>query len=137
MDSYSIISYPAKDLPKEFHAFVYSKWLRSLRQGNDFFKMVHAEDYYRAYHHYLTALFSRPDAVIRLAHLSDDQDIVLGFSFCRGSVLDYVYVQKDFRRMGIGRLLVPKQIDTISHVTRTGLTIWGSTCGHWKFNPFA
>lgn len=135
--SYTVLSYAAKDLPEAYIGLVFSKWLRSLRYGNDFFRLIDAESYYKAYHPVVTAVLSKPEAVVRIAVLTDDHDVALGFSVSRGNVLDYVYVDRLNRRIGIGKSLVPGTIDTISHVTKTGLTIWGSKAGHWKFNPFS
>ncbi len=73
---------------------------------------------------------------MKLAVLTDDRDVVLGFSVSRGKVLDYVHVQKDLRKQGIGTALIPLGIDTITHLTKSALPIWGSKYGSWKFNPF-
>jgi GNAT superfamily N-acetyltransferase len=137
MSTYSVLSFPAQDIPKDYLPLIFSKWLRSLRYGNDMFKLIDVDAYYRTYHHYIGLILQRVDAVVRLAVLTDDKDVVLGFSVSHGSVLDYVHVHKDQRRQGIGMALLPLGIDTISHVTKTGLSIWGSKFREWKFNPFA
>lgn len=136
MSSYTVIAYPAEKLPDEYKHVVHARWLRSLRHGNDFFRLVDAEGYYAAYFQHIITMMNRPGATIRMAVLTDDRDVVLGFSVARGSILDYVHVQAAQRRMGIGKSLIPKDIDTITHLTKTGLTIWGSKYGYWKFNPF-
>lgn len=135
--SYRVLSFPSSKLPTAYIGLVYSKWLRSLRYGNDLFRLIDADSYYKAYHRHVSLVLEHPNTVIRIAVLSDDHDVVLGFSVSRGNVLDYVHVHKDQRRLGIGRSLVPDGIEWITHVTKTGLTIWGSKAGHWKFNPFA
>ncbi len=116
---------------------ILSRWKRSLRYGNDYFKLAAPDPYFAAYDRYIGYLLGCDNCRVRLAVLSDAPDVVLGFSVARGSTLDYVHVQKDFRRQGIGKLLVPANIDTITHLTRTGLTIWGSKYPKWSFNPFA
>ncbi len=116
---------------------IFSKWKRSLRHGNDYFKLIDSDAYYEIYDRYISRLLADPLSVIRLAVLTDDRDIVLGFSVCRRHVLDYVHVHKDHRRCGIGTRLVPRGTSEITHVTKTGLTIWGSKYPDWKFNPFA
>jgi hypothetical protein len=70
--------------------------------------------------------------------LTDDPDVILGFSVYRRNVLDYVYVHKHHRRIGIATTLVPAGVDTITHVTKNALTIWGSheRARSWKFDPF-
>lgn len=141
MSRYRVIAFLGPDLPMNYIGLVYSRWMRSLRYGNDFFKMADSDTYYQAYERYIQVLLRKPNTLVRLAVLADDEDVVLGFSISRSSteehILDYVHVHKDCRKLGIARKLVPNDIDTITHVTKTGLSIWGSKFSHWKFNPFA
>lgn len=146
---YSIISFHGWELPPQYHNVIYSKWLRSLRHGNDYFKLVDAEAYYSTYRRYIEKILSLPETVVRLAVIADDHDVVLGFSVSRKNILDYIHVLRirteiptglaisDYRRHGIGAHLLPPGIDTFTHLTKTALTIWGSKFQHWKFNPFA
>ncbi len=137
MSSYQVVSYEGHALPKTYHALVFARWLKTLRSNNEYFRLIDSDSYYKSYHRYIEKILDELDSVVRLAVLSDDQDIVLGFSVVRFPVLDYVHVHKDQRRQGIAKCLVPPGIDTISHLTKIGMTIWGSKYGHWKFNPFA
>lgn len=118
-------------------SYIYSKWLRSLRYDNDFFRLIDHRAYWPAYQHYIFRLLSRRETMLRLAVLTEDPDVILGFSVFRGNVLDYVYVHKHQRRLGIGTRLLPPGVETITHLTKTGMSIWGSKYGSWKFNPFA
>lgn len=144
MSSYSIISYPAKDLPEVYEPLIYSKWLRSLRFGEQIFKDMDSNEYYTKHHAYIKRLLSCPDTSVRLAVLSEDHDIVLGFSVSRGDILDYVHVHKDYRRMGIGRALLPEKITTITHLTKTARRILGESKDQYfiyldfkmKFKPY-
>lgn len=135
--TYSIISYPAKDLPEAYTALIFSRWLRSFRNGNPFIKKADPGGYYKHYHAYIENLLSKPDSVVRLAVLSDDHDVALGFSVVREDVLDYVHVQVNHRRQGIAKKLVPPGITTISHTTQLALGIWQEKYKEIKFNPFA
>ncbi len=136
MTSYTVTAYKGPDLPQQYVGLIYSKWLRSYRYGNDFIHLTDPSAYYPAYHCYISKILANPDTVICLAQLTEDMDVVLGFSVSRKNVLDYVHVHSYSRKMGIGSRLVPKGIDTISHLTKIGLSIWGSKYGKWKFNPF-
>lgn len=137
--TYSIVAYPAKELPKQYIAMVYSKWLRSLRFGNPLFKQVVSEEFYKQYHSYLEMLMAKPDSVVRVAVLTDDPDVALGFSVAREDVLDYVHVHKDNRQLGIAKKLLPPRVATFTHITTTAMQIWRSKpkYKHLKFNPFA
>lgn len=137
--TYSVISYPASKLPDRFKALIFSKWLRSLRFGNPLFEHADSASYYREYHLYIEKLLAKPDSIVRLAVLTDDQDVVLGFSVSREDVLDYVHVHKDHRNMYIGSKLVPDFITTFTHLTKSAVAIWHEKpkFRHLKFNPFA
>lgn len=137
MSSYSVRAWTGRDYPTGYTGLVFSKWLRSLRYGNDFFKLIDPDAYYEAYQQYIARILLKPDCLARFAYLSTEPDVVLGFSICRDNILDYVHVHKDFRQLGIGKHLIPAGIDTVTHLTRTGMTIWNKKYKHWKFNPFA
>lgn len=139
IDKCVIVKYPADALPEQYVNFILSAWKRSLREGNEYFKLAKYSAFFDAYNIYLNNILDDDRAVVRMALIDDSRDVALGFSVCRDSILDYVYVTKDngARRQGIGKLLVPNNIDTITHLTRTGLTIWGNKYPKWTFNPFA
>ena len=134
--TYSVISFPGDSLPEAYRNMIYSKWLRSLRYGNDYFKLIDSASYYSSYQKYIELLLSKPNCTVRLAVLSDNHDVVLGFCVHRDTVLDYCHVQKDFRKQGIGMSLLPPAFDTITHVTYIGMSIWASKYPSVKLNPF-
>jgi hypothetical protein len=136
VESYSIISYPAHLLPTSYENLIYARWMRTLRYGNDYFKLIHPDSYYAAYQVYIRSLLARPTAVVKLAVLTSTPDDVLGWSLSEGNTLHYVHVQKDARRIGLGTSLIPKDLDTITHITKTGMLIWSSKWPKVKFNPF-
>lgn len=133
--SYSIIAYSASQLPISYEGFIKAKLKRSLRDGNDLYKMVDAKSYFDAYEFYINRLLSTPGAIIRLAVLTDSPDVALGWSLINGDILHYVFVQRDARNKGIGTALVPVPIQWISHITHTGARIWNKH-KHVRFNPF-
>lgn len=136
--TFSILSYKASELPKNYEGMVYSKWLRTLRRGNPVFsKMDTSGPFYEQYHEFLEKLLAKPDSVIKLAVLTDDHDVVLGFSASREDVLDYVYVQPEQRNQKLSNALIPEGITTFSHITNMWFPIWQSKYKHWQFNPFA
>lgn len=136
LDSYVVIQFPGAMLPAEYHNMIYSKWLRSLRYGNDYFKLIAPDAYYKNYTKQIDFVLNQYNCIVRLAVLSDDHDVVLGFSVIRGNILDYVHVHKDMRRQGIAKALIPQGIEVVTHLTKIGLSIFGKTKGV-IFNPFA
>ncbi len=137
--SYSIIAFPAAKLPTQYTALIFSKWLRSLRFGNPMFRKINSSDYYTNYQTYIENLLKKPDSQVRLAVLSDDHDVVLGFSVSREDVLDYIHVHADYRKTGIGTALLPDGINVFTHITLSSLPIWREKekYKYLKFNPFA
>lgn len=123
-------------LPEQYRNLIYSKWLRSYRFGNEFMKLIDSNSYYKFYHEYISRVLAEKNTIVCLAVLTDDRDVVLGFSVSRGTNLDYVHVHKDNRRLGIGTFLLPKDIDSFTHLTKTGMAIWNNKYPSWKCNPF-
>lgn len=137
MSSYKIVAYSAFALPQAYVNLIYSRWMRSFRYGNDIIKLCDSNAYYFAYRSYISKVLMQRDAVVQMAVLTDAPDVVLGFSVSRGTILDYVHVHKDNRRVGIGQKLIPAGITVFTHLTKTGKTIWKNKYKDWKFNLFA
>jgi hypothetical protein len=135
LSSYLLLEYAPGKLPEAYFNFVLSRWLRTFKRGNDYMKLVRDDAYYKAYEPYLKRLLDV--ATVRLAVLSDDRDVTLGFAVARGNVLDYICVHPMQQFQGIATQLLPEGIDTITHLTRTGLTIWANKYPKLVFNPFA
>src|SRR5271166_5811041 len=98
------------DVPESYKNLVLSKWLRSLRFGNDYFQIIDADVYFKTYSQYITLILNRPLTVVRLAVLTDDPDVVLGFSVSEKNKIHFVHVHKDHRRLGIGSDLLPPNV---------------------------
>ncbi len=135
--TYSIVSFKATALPAQYHGLIFEKWMRSLRAGNPAFKNIDYDSFVRMYHADKENRARKPGSNGRLAVLTDDPDVVLGFSVSREDVLDSIWVHKDNRNLGIGSKLLPKGITTITHITLTGIGIWRKKYKHWKYNPWA
>lgn len=135
--TYSVISFKGAELPAAYRPLIFSRWLRSFRFGVAYIKKTDPTEYYKKYHQFIELLLSKPDSTVRLAVLTDDHDVVLGFSVSREDVLDYVHVQVDHRKNGIAKKLVPKNITTATHMTQLAQGIWQAKYKQLKFNPFA
>lgn len=133
--SYNIVSYKAPQLPQQFKHLVLANFLNSLKVGNDFFKRIDQDAYYSWYGRNVEYLMKRPNVIIRLALLSD-RDTSVGWCMSEGNILHYVWIPKDQRRKGIATDLVPKQFDTITHLTNKGINIWDKKFPLVRFNPF-
>lgn len=139
--SYSILTFFGKDLfthHKIYEAFVCANWRQSLKKYNSVFKaMDDHQAYDKEYSAYIKKLIEKPGCTIRLAVLTDEPEIVLGFSSKREDVLDYVFVRSEQRNQKISTALIPNNITTFTHITNMWIPIWQSKYKDWKFNPFA
>ena len=104
--------------PNTDSAMVYSTWRNSAyygvpRRTNDaklFFKNMT-----RAIREILKT------AQVRVACLDDDPLFIVGYAVFTGIHLDWVYVKADYRKKGVGTLLVPKNVETVtSYETKIG-----------------
>jgi GNAT superfamily N-acetyltransferase len=134
--SYEVIAFAGANLPLRYQGLVYSRWLLGLRYGNEYYRLTSARSYFDHYHAFLTRLINQRGTIVRLAVLSDDHDVALGFSVARGRLLDFVHVQRDMRNQGIGSKLVPGDIEAITHLTKAGKAIWQTKYPQWYFDPF-
>jgi hypothetical protein len=135
--SYTIISFTGSDLPESYKGLVYSRWLRSHRYGNFIFKMIPSDIYYNQYGMHISQLIANPKCEVKIAVLTDDHDVVLGFSVNRGTNLDYVHVHYVQRGQRIASHLVPKDIKFITHWTYMGERFATKRYGGYVFNPYA
>jgi GNAT superfamily N-acetyltransferase len=66
-----------------------------------------------------------PGAKVRVACLEDDPSTILGYSVATGTHLDWIYVKVEYRHMGIGNMLMPKDIETVTdRFTKIGRVIF-------------
>jgi hypothetical protein len=134
-EEYKVISYCGALLPKNYRNMVFSRWLRSLRFGNRYFKIIDQEPYFRVYHAFIESILAKQFTTVKLAVITNEPDVCFGWSVCEPQTLHYVHVQRDYRQSGIGTSLIPKDIKTITHVTNAWEEIWHKY-PHTKFNPF-
>lgn len=116
--------------------FILATWLRGLRYGNDWFELIPKEIYFEFYQKVIVAIMSRPDTVVKVACLKEDQDVILAYSVYSGNCLHWIFCKREWRSIGIGRSLVPKDITTVTHVTFLGKSIMKKH-PELRFNPFA
>lgn len=124
-------------LPASYKNLIVANFLRTLRRGNDFYKLADPDTYYIAYRRFVLALLEDARTVVRLAVLTDNHDTAFGFAMHRDEILDYWFVFKDYRGQGIGAQLFPDKVSIVSHITKTWILMWSRH--KYKdiiFNPF-
>lgn len=136
-DSFDVISFQGDQLKPSFQALVYSRFLKSLRYGNDYFRLIESKPYFDVYHAYLATILTRENTRVKFAVLSENHDNVLGFSITEPNKLHYCHVQKDYRRQGVAKALCSEPFHVITHLTNVGASIWNNKFPKVQFNPFA
>ncbi len=112
-----------------------STWLKGLRYGNDWFELIEAPAYYEHYQKAVDHILDLVLTEVKVACLKDSPDVIVGYSVYRGSTLDYVFVKKAWRGIGVAKSLVPSGIVKVTHITAVGRSIL-KKYPKVKFNPF-
>ncbi len=89
------------DLP-----FIFSTWLRSYRHSSQFAKKISNTTFFTWHHRAIERFIERGGRVL-IAHAVGEPDVILGYLCAESdnSIIQYVYVKKAFRKMGIAKEL--------------------------------
>jgi GNAT superfamily N-acetyltransferase len=112
-------------------AFIYATWLHGLRHGNTLFGKTKKDSFYDNYSKVIGLYLSR--ATVKVLCLADDEDVILGYSVYRGTTLDWVFVKKSWRRLGLAKQLIPQGIKSVTHLTEIGESLKPK---EWQYDPF-
>lgn len=77
----------------------------------------------RKYHALLERLLRTEGLTVTVACLKDDTDVVLGYAVSTGGCLHYIFVKKAWRKIGLGKSLLPKDLKSVSHLTEVGRSL--------------
>ncbi len=102
------------------HNFIYATWLRGLYYGNSFFKLSDKNEFMERYEHVIRNLLFRGSVETRVACLNDDPDAIIGYSLVEQypniSVLHWVFVKPEWRRVGVASDLIPDSVSAVTHI---------------------
>lgn len=92
-------------------ACIYSTWRNSAYFGMEK-KERNADRFFKKQ----TAIISQTlsDALVRIACLEEDPNMIIGYAVSTGDHLDWIYVKVEYRNKGIGTMLFPKNIKTVT-----------------------
>ncbi len=112
--------------------FLLSTALKGLYYGSRFWAEVDQDSFFKNYEPFLKSLMLK--TTIKVACLDDDKDVILGWVMYHNETLDFIFVKKSYRKLGIAKLLYPQGITTVSQITDQGNSIRKQM--KLKFNPF-
>lgn len=137
MSAYKVVSLSGHDPAlASYRNMIYSDFLKSLRFGNEWYRLIDSDRYYRVYHKIIDQLLERTDSQVHLALLADEPDVCLGWSLFENQKLHYVFVKGPYRKQGIGSSLIPKLFNEVTHLTKIGQAIRLSKFNDVIFDPF-
>lgn len=118
--------------------FLIATMLRGLFYGDSWFSLIPKNIFMSCYHGVIDRLLTSPAATINVACLQEDPSVILGYAIQRKVgdkvALDFVFVKKIWRGIGIAKSLVNPDTSIVTHLTKAGLA---AKPKHWDFNPFA
>lgn len=119
--------------------FILASWLRGLYYGDSWYRDIPKDIFMKNYHKVLTAVLCRESTIVLIACLKEDPDVILGYSVTHSkdnnTVLDWVFVKSAWRNIGIGRSLVPTNMNSVTHLSKVGKALLPKYPSV-VFNPF-
>lgn len=120
--------------------FILATFLRGLYYGDTWFREIPKPIFMKQYHAIATRLLSLPTVSIIIACLKEDPDTILSYAILgknsTGSTLHWVFTKTAWRNIGIGKMLIPQDLNTVTHLSKVGLSLLRKRTGV-DFNPFA
>ena len=119
--------------------FIVDSWVEANRET------ARAQDagsvYYAEQKALVRDLISRPTVTTRVAHVPDDVDAILGwcvFDFGPKTVVHYVYVKRNARKLGVARALLEQLIPLDCYYSHRPVyaSMFNSIPKNWTFNPY-
>ena len=124
-------------------AFIFTTWLNGLYFGSDSVKKFYdaieitKDQFFKKYHKVIEIILDCPSVNINVACLKEDPDVILGYSVTdtihNEPTLHYVFVKSAWRKMGLAKELIPKDIIRCTHLTKVGRAIKPK---EWTYSPF-
>lgn len=116
-------------------AFILATFLRGLYYGDNYYSQMPKNRFMECYHPFLEHLLDSPGIDIKVACLEDDKDIIVGYSMYTNTVLHWVFVKKQWRKIGVAKVLVPEKLTACTHLTELGKQILKKKPGVY-FDPY-
>lgn len=120
--------------------FILSTWLKGLLYGGDeFYRRIPRDVYFSNHHRVVERALLSPTTTVKLAVLREDPDVILGYAVFREvgeiTILDWVFVKKTWRNIGIAESLIPEKVNAVTNLTRAGAGMLEKH-PHVIYNPY-
>lgn len=87
--------------------FIYATWLKSYRHASQFAKKISNDIFFDMHQKVIERFLSRLGATVLIAYPKGEPEVILGYIAydTDQNVVQYIYVKRTFRKMGIGAAL--------------------------------
>lgn len=105
--------------------FIYATWLKSYRHASQFAKKITNAVFFEMHHKVIDNFIAR-GGIVFIAHPKGEPDVILGYICTEPNfpVVQYIYVKKPFRKMGIGHALYKGANEPLLFTHWTADTDW-------------
>lgn len=112
-------------------------FLRGIYYGDTWFSKIPKDIFMDNYKKVVEALVDSPNTLVNIACLTEDEDVILGYSILSidFQTLHYLYVKSAWRKQGIAKRLSPSSPAFVTHLTAQGASLLPKLNGA-VFNPF-
>ncbi len=116
--------------------FIYATMLRGLYHGCELYGLIEKEAFYSNYEQVLAKLLLKPVLELKIACLTLEPEVILGYALAEPGVLHFVYIKSPFRGQNIAKQLLAScsEIRFVTHLTKSGNAI--RLKKGWVYNPF-
>ena len=129
--------YTTRDYLESDKNFIFASWLRGLYYGNSLFREMNKDVFMSNYHKVIEQILALDSTKIKVACLEEDPEVILGYAVLGGPTrLHWVFVKSHWRGILIAESLIPPTVDTVTHITKSGLSLLRKH-PNVQFNPFA
>jgi len=117
--------------------FVFSTFLFGVYYGNSWFNRIPKHIFMTNYRSFLTRLLESPSTKVKMACLKEDENILIGYIIenPEQNALHWIYVKKEWRKLGIGKKLLSSNPRFVTHLSSQGENLLEKLEGA-VFNPF-
>lgn len=121
---------------QEDMAFIFATWLQCYKHSSSFARHIPKKVYFEQHHAIVERLLARCEVLV--CTLADSDSTIVGYVVRGPGILHFVYVKKDFRRMGVASGLlvdVDPNAMVFTHWTE-GFDLILRKWPHMQYNPY-
>lgn len=117
--------------------FIFSTWVKGMASGTEYNALINRQQFVYHFGEFVKKRVLSPGILIMVAALKENEDVILGYSVVQRvkdkNALHWVYVKREWRRLGLMKDLLPSQIDFVTSMTKVGKKLKPK---HIEYNPF-